>query len=329
MPDACNTIKVEAVERNGQTCVTLLHTVVDLKYKAGGTTMLESIPVECLRVVRKKRVRGIRVIVFLLSLFAGPLLGVLLCFLMARMFQDGHPNVVIPSTIGAALIPSLFLFFRMLRRDPVIEFSTEAGGSQRFQFWLPLKQSRREEAEALLVAIEAVRPNTVSMNDQPILERDPIKSPSLIWIDSLAQLMLFFCLPALIAKKVWLFLLVLIPLVWALVVGVRWLCNPVLLRDASRATRRGQWEEALRCLTSFEEQDATRKGCCLLDRLYCMRRLGRFDDAFALLNAQRTLIDAAVYQDLREQLAMTQRVTQRKNGFIGGRWFPGAMKGNT
>ena len=330
-------IKVKGVEEGTPAWVTLLHTVVDIKYRSSGYSALLSVPVECLQVSRKKRVNGKWVILFLLSLVGVPLVGFAVILLMFDALQwVANPNMFILLSAILFLLPSVFFFFRIWMREPVIVFTIKEANEEkgmRFQFWLPLKQPQRDDVEALLASIEAVRPETISLHDcRPVQETDMLKS----WLPHGRGARLwcvFFMLwaPGIIVKLGWIgaFVLVAVLLSWVLMSDVFGLRKPALLRNASRAMRRGEWEEALRGLSCFEEQDADRKGCCLLDRLYCMRRLGRFDDAYALLDAQKTVIDAGIYHGVHAQLLVTQRVTQRKNGFIGGRWFPGAMKGNT
>ena len=314
-------VKVRGVEEGRPFWIALHHTVVTLRLKHQGDETRLDIPVECLRVARKKRVNALWVALFLVGLVLGPVAGIALALGASRVFSvDPEPNRITVPIVVAFLLPAAYFFFRAWRRDPVAEFAFGEEKHQRFSFWLPLNRTRREAAEALLVAIEAVRPETSGRQDQPVVETDESASP-LGAMSRYACLTLLFCIPAISTERVWLFALGLIPLLFALAAGVRWLRTPRVLRAAVRLTRQKKWEEALRCLEQFEAETPDGKGACLMERLTLLRRLGRFNDACDLVEAHLPLIGPEAHRMLLDDLDMGRRMRQRKSAQATGGWF--------
>ena len=314
-------IKVRGVEEGAPCWIALHHTVVSLLFKRWGTETRLDIPVECLAITRKKRVNALWFMLLLFALLFGVVAGIGMALVAARVFAvDPEPNRFTVPVFITFLLPAVYLFFRVWQRDPVVEFSYGEGKHARFAFWLPLRQRRREAAEVLLASIEAARPQTTGMRDQPLAETDESSFPFRS-VGRFVWLVVLFSILAISRERAWLFALALVPLLGPLRAGFQWLRTPKLLRKAVGLQRRRKWEEALACLERFEGERLDQKCSCLLARLELLRRLGRFDDAVALVDDHLSLIGPEAQRALQDDLRLAWRIRQRKESRPTGGWL--------
>jgi len=314
-------IQVRSVEDGGHLWLSLHHTVVSLRWLRQGCETRMDIPIESLQVMRKKRVNAVWGAWFLITLIFGSVAGLLLALVAVKAFSvEPEPNRVTLPIVLAGLLPAAFFFFRIWMRDPLVEFVFGEDKGSKIQFWLPLKPARCDVVEAVLAEIESVRSETSEWRDMPVCETDMPSSVAKrilhwVWAEVL------FCLPAVTAEKAWLFALALIPAAWAMAEGIRWLRLPKLLREAERLRHLRRWEESLACLERFVQEKSDQKGELLMERLDLLRRLGRFDEACALLDAHLSLIGPETYRALQDDLRLAWRVRQRKGARPTGGWL--------
>ena len=191
-------------------------------------------------------------------------------------------------------------------------------------FWVPREPGQREQLETFLRRVEDAKEKAKDCHDKAVMEFEGERTGCLdavftfVGLNVILFLLLSFVGVGLgkLTHDTFLFIWLAFLLVVAFPAGwIYMLCRrfskPRLVRKINRCFDENKLDETLALLAEFESQNALDKWLAS-NKVCALRRLRRFDEAFAALEKHRPLFKPKEWQSLCDETRAVKRIQERK-----------------